>query len=212
MREKLNDGGGIYTLGKSPGTVIENNWIHDIYSYLNYDSAGLYFDEGSSDIVARGNIIYNIRVGVHQHYGYNNELDNNLLANLDYAMLRFGKAEPHLSLYAHNNIFVLNTDNVVFISKFFQPQYELINNLIYDTRGNSYDIIEEDIYNHDFYLEPVDFSMKDDGDGDWNIKAGSNSNKFIIRDENLEGEALQKEQEKKVYHFLVPIRGNIGVK
>lgn len=210
MRMKLNDGGGIYTLGKSPGTVIENNVIHNIVSWIKYDSAGIYFDEGSSDIVARGNVIYGCHVGVHQHYGYNNELDNNLFANLDYAALRFSKAEPHLSLYAHNNIFVLNKNEGVFIRKLFQPSYELTNNLIDDTRGNSYDIIEEDIYNHDFYLEPVNFSIKDDGD--WDISAGSNSNKFIIRDENLEGEELQKEREKKVYHFLVPIKKNIGVK
>ena len=210
MRMKLNDGGGIYTLGKSPGTVIENNVIHDIVSWVKYDSTGIYFDEGSSDIVARSNVIYGCHVGVHQHYGYNNELDNNLFINLDYAALRFSKAEPHLSLYAHNNIFVLNKNEGVFIRKLFQPSYELTNNLIDDTRGNSYDIIEEDIYNHDFYLESVNFSIKDDGD--WDISAGSNSNKFIIRDENLEGEELQKEREKKVYHFLVPIKKNIGVK
>ena len=108
------------------------------------------------------------------------------------------------------SIFVLNKNEGVFIRKLFQPSYELTNNLIDDTRGNSYDIIEEDIYNHDFYLESVNFSIKDDGD--WDISAGSNSNKFIIRDENLEGEELQKEREKKVYHFLVPIKKNIGVK
>ena len=170
MRMKLNDGGGIYTLGKSPGTVIENNVIHDIVSWVKYDSTGIYFDEGSSDIVARSNVIYGCHVGVHQHYGYNNELDNNLFAHLDYAVFRISMSETHLSLYAHNNIILL--DEGILVSKKYTPRYELANNLIQDKRQykvkdeneNEHileiqegwmDFITDDIYTHAYHLTEV---------------------------------------------------------
>jgi len=57
----LHDGGGIYTLGRQPGTRIVNNLIHDIPP--NEDGAesnGIFMDEGSSDILVEGQTIYNI--------------------------------------------------------------------------------------------------------------------------------------------------------
>jgi Right handed beta helix region len=56
----LNDGGGIYTLSKQPGTVIEKNWIHGIqrskWTHV-YPMAGIYLDNGSSGITVRDNVL-----------------------------------------------------------------------------------------------------------------------------------------------------------
>ncbi|NMC21262.1 MAG: right-handed parallel beta-helix repeat-containing protein, partial [Thermogutta sp.] len=55
----LHDGGGIYTLGRQPGTVLEANLIHDIPP--NEDGAesnGIFMDEGSSDILVTRQTIY----------------------------------------------------------------------------------------------------------------------------------------------------------
>lgn len=54
----LSDGGGIYTLGVSPGTVLRNNWLS---GFIPYNSQrmfhGLYLDEGSSHILVEDNIV-----------------------------------------------------------------------------------------------------------------------------------------------------------
>jgi hypothetical protein len=46
----LDDGGGIYTLGRQPGTVIERN-------YIRRTTFGIYNDEGSTQIINRANVI-----------------------------------------------------------------------------------------------------------------------------------------------------------
>jgi Right handed beta helix region len=56
----LNDGGGIYTLSKQPGTVIEKNWIHGIqrskWTHV-YPMAGIYLDNGSSGMMVKDNVL-----------------------------------------------------------------------------------------------------------------------------------------------------------
>lgn len=48
------DGGAIYNLSKSPGTVIRDNYIYDIGSAI-----GIYLDEGSRDILVTRNVVDN---------------------------------------------------------------------------------------------------------------------------------------------------------
>lgn len=52
----LSDLGGIYTLGRQPGTILRCNFIHDIQT-ARYGAQGIYMDEGSSEILACSNII-----------------------------------------------------------------------------------------------------------------------------------------------------------
>jgi len=52
------DGGGVYTLGRQPGTVICYNCIHDAGPGA---FGGIYLDEGSADIEACGNLLYNFQ-------------------------------------------------------------------------------------------------------------------------------------------------------
>lgn len=57
----LSDGGGIYTLGRQPGTVLRGNWIHDVpLNAGRAESNGMFLDEGTTDIVIEENLIYGV--------------------------------------------------------------------------------------------------------------------------------------------------------
>lgn len=57
----LSDGGGIYMLGLQPGSKILNNQIHDVeVNAGRAESNGLFLDEGTTDVLVEGNLVYNI--------------------------------------------------------------------------------------------------------------------------------------------------------
>jgi len=59
---ELSDGGGIYTLGRQPGTVLLGNRISDIPSnHGRAESNGIFMDQGSSEILVKGNVISGVK-------------------------------------------------------------------------------------------------------------------------------------------------------
>ena len=56
VMSKLQDGGGIYTLGNMPGTMIRENHIHDNPGV----PGGVYLDEGSGFIEVTGNVVHGV--------------------------------------------------------------------------------------------------------------------------------------------------------
>jgi len=55
----LSDGGGIYTLGRQPGTRLAGNHIHDIpLNAGRAESNGMFLDEGTTELVIEGNLIH----------------------------------------------------------------------------------------------------------------------------------------------------------
>jgi len=60
---RIADGGGIYTLGYQPGTILRGNHIYNVYrsSYAHGGAPnnGIFFDEGSKGFLVEDNVIYN---------------------------------------------------------------------------------------------------------------------------------------------------------
>lgn len=100
----LSDTGGIYTVGESPGTVIRFNLVHDVAT-VRYGAEGIYFDEGTSGVLAESNIVYNIGTsGFYQHYGKENVVRNNIFAFARGSQVRGLRPESHLSSTFERNI------------------------------------------------------------------------------------------------------------
>jgi len=70
VMQHRDDGGGIYTLGIQPGTIIRGNHIHDARG----GPGGIYLDEGSGFIEVTGNVVY----GVGNPLNFNNRVQNRL--------------------------------------------------------------------------------------------------------------------------------------
>ena len=79
----MDDGGGIYTLSQQPGTLIEENYIHDLPRPTQtagiFEFGGLYLDQGSNFITMRNNVIANVEGATvkQNQVGSSNTLSNN---------------------------------------------------------------------------------------------------------------------------------------
>ncbi len=100
----LSDMAGIYTLGRHAGSVIRSNLWHDVAG-LRYGGWGIYFDEGTSEILAENNLVLRTtHGGFHQHYGRDNRVRNNVfLLARDFQVQRT-RAEEHLSFRFERNV------------------------------------------------------------------------------------------------------------
>ncbi len=115
----LSDGGGIYLLGVSPGTIVRNNWISDLVPYnsaRNFN--GLYLDDGASDILAENNVVENVVFGkgLLVHQGSDNVVTNNYFKRVGEVWVVIntdsqGKRIP-LSLTFERNVVVVVDGNV----------------------------------------------------------------------------------------------------
>lgn len=106
-QRQLADLAGIYTLGRSPGTVIANNIIRTVRGYDAYGAGawGIYNDEGSSGIVMEGNVVLDTDSGgYHLHFGKDNTLKGNILAGGDAAEIRVTKPEADTNLKVQGNL------------------------------------------------------------------------------------------------------------
>lgn len=133
----LSDMGGTYTLGRQPGTVIEHNLIHDVDAY-DYGGWGIYFDEGSSDIVARDNLVYRTKTGgFHLHYGADNRFENNIVAYSRVGQLQRTRAEEHLQYTLERNIVLYDRGPLTHGNWQGEGQFQLDHNLYWNTAGEA---------------------------------------------------------------------------
>ncbi len=133
---QLNDMGGIYTLGISPGTVLRDNVIHDVISHPRlYGGWGLYTDEGSTDILLENNLVYNTTTGgFHQHYGRDNRVVNNIFAFSHGPQIIRSREEPHNSFFFERNI-VYYDNGQLLGSTWKNGNWTIDHNCYWDTSG-----------------------------------------------------------------------------
>lgn len=105
-RGKLCDMGAIYTLGISPGTKVTGNLIHDVWDWdEGYGAGGIYPDEGSSQIVIEGNVVYRTASGgLTVHYGRENLVRNNIFALGRDAQVHFGRRDKESTITFERNL------------------------------------------------------------------------------------------------------------
>lgn len=79
--QSLSDGGGIYMLGRQPGSILRGNWIHGVpLNAGRAESNGIFLDEGSSEILVEGNLIHEVvRSPIRFHKSLKNTLRGNRL-------------------------------------------------------------------------------------------------------------------------------------
>ncbi|MGB9678204.1 MAG: right-handed parallel beta-helix repeat-containing protein, partial [Candidatus Ratteibacteria bacterium] len=138
----LSDMGGIYTLGIQDGTLISNNIFYDIYGY-KYGGWGIYFDEGSTHIIAEKNLVYNTtHGGFHQHYGKENIVRNNIFAFGKEQQIQISRPENHRRFTFERNIVVGNTERWIYGAIDFNFVFN--NNLYFRINGKDIKIVERE--------------------------------------------------------------------
>lgn len=133
----LSDMGGIYLLGKQPGTLVADNKIHDITSAY-YGGWGLYTDEGSSYVTFERNLSYDCSDNcVHQHYGSLNTFRNNIFAFGNQQIIRITRFEEHVPALFEKNIYLTDGKPIFDVRDRHLKEKTLIShrNLIWDLSG-----------------------------------------------------------------------------
>ncbi len=130
---KLCDMGGIYTLGTSPGTVVRNNLIHDVWDWEEgYGAGGVYPDEGSSQILIENNVVYRTATaGLGVHYGKDNIARNNIIALGRDQQVYLGRSDKDSSIKFERNI-VYYDEGKLFVR---ESRLEADYNVYWNTRG-----------------------------------------------------------------------------
>ncbi len=117
----LSDMGGIYMLGKQPGTVLSENVIHNVAADKGeggYGGWGIYLDEGSSHMAVERNLVFACgSQGLNIHYGEGNIFRNNISALSAEGQVSPGsRDEDHATAYYYNNIFLTSDKAPVYIN------------------------------------------------------------------------------------------------
>lgn len=110
----MSDAGGIYTLGVSPGSIIRNNVIHDVWPYDNPDFGwGIYLDGTCAMYLVESNVVYYTRSGglMYNNGGHEHIIRNNIFAlNATHSIWQYFEKRPNVF---SNNI-VLMTQGELF--------------------------------------------------------------------------------------------------
>lgn len=107
VMQTLSDGGGIYTLGRQPGTVLRGNAIHHVERNAGRaPSNGVFFDQGTMDLLVEHNVMWNIdTTPIRWHWTYTNIVrDNTFVLRPGQQIARYNRAKAEDITYADNRM------------------------------------------------------------------------------------------------------------
>ncbi|HUB08219.1 MAG TPA: hypothetical protein VMB50_14525 [Myxococcales bacterium] len=114
-----SDMGGVYTLvsNNPTGNVsVLGNVIHDVVhdpGTGGYGGWGLYFDQGTTGVLAQDNLVYRTSAtGLHQNWGENNLVRNNVFAYGETGEVQLDRIDPagSFAFTVENNLFYWDAD------------------------------------------------------------------------------------------------------
>ena len=110
----LSDMAGIYLLGIQRGTVVEDNYVHDVVSG-HYGGHGIYTDEGSTYVTIERNTVVNCKSNCfYQHYGAYNAVRDNIFAFGGHGVIAVGKGEAHPNFIFEGNTVISAGDDPMY--------------------------------------------------------------------------------------------------
>jgi parallel beta-helix repeat protein len=175
-RGMLSDMGGIYTLGVQPGTVINNNVIHDVTSYA-YGGWGVYLDDGSSDILVENNVAYNTLSGGFICSGAQNTVQNNVFALGTTSQIYRAWQDTNLSFTFEHNIVYWNQGPLL-AGLWGDGEYLFDYNLYFQAAGSpvmflGWTFAQWQAQGQDVHSLIADPLFTDPANGDFSLAAGS---------------------------------------
>src|SRR5262249_15505354 len=98
---------------------------------------GIYFDEGSSGILAESNVVHHTtHGGFHQHYGEANMVRNNIFAFGRDQQIQRSRVEPHLSFTFQTNI-VYFYSGILLANEWAENNFSMDYNCYFDARPDA---------------------------------------------------------------------------
>ncbi len=117
VMQRLSDGGGIYTLGRQPGTVLKHNHIHHIpLNAGRAESNGMFLDQGSDLIRIESNCIHDVEKSpLRFHKAWDVTVVGNVLVHPEgVPTLRYNNTKPAT---------IRKRDNVAMTQTNYRKQY-----------------------------------------------------------------------------------------
>ena len=127
----LDDIGCIYVTNANSGITIQNNYVHNAGCH-NYGAWGIYVDLNCNGVVVQNNLAHDFYDGcIHFHYGFNNEVKNNILGFGKLGLMSKGQDNSGTMVKIYNNIFITKEGNF-YCDYWGKNSFESYNNLYWD--------------------------------------------------------------------------------
>ncbi|KAH0792737.1 putative secreted protein [Histomonas meleagridis] len=126
----MSDMGCIYWGGMSTGTIIRNNWVHDIGA-SSYGAQGIYPDEGAWGALIEDNIVHDVLDGsFHLHYGHSFVIQNNIFAMASKRQIALTRQieKPKIMTFK-NNIVVYDSGDLLSSTIDYSTKFDFDNNI-----------------------------------------------------------------------------------